>query len=597
MDLRFPGLMIAVQMTLAPLASGQIPSFRLGDPPVDGHFTAYGAERNAGINGFPVATGDFDGDGFLDLALAPMRANIPDGDSTRTQAGKVYVYFGDGSFNGFVDFNNPPENTAFFLGAESNDIFGAEVWAGDVNGDGVDDLLIGAQDTDGPNGERPGAGSLYIAFGNPGMRGTFDMRTPPAFVTQIHGDSISTNPGTGVGDRLGIWFRAGDLNGDGIDDILVGADRADGPNNEHTNCGSAYILFGGEVWPATMDLRTPPPGRTVLFHGVDNHDLFGSTLNLGDVNGDGYSDVLISASLNRAGATLGSPGTAGPGSGGGDGPPGLFRSNAGETYIFFNPANDWPSEIDAANPPISVSMTVVYGHTAGDSMGEEVLSLDLAADGADELILGALTRAPLGRSTAGSGYILPGGPHLENRQIDLASPPLDLSITEIYGIASGDIAADTMVPGDVDNDGFPDLVIGSPNHDLPGGNNEGRIDILFGREAPFPPVIDLANPPVDVRMVAAFGPQPGDVLAYSMTIGDWNDDGYADPMPNGMTADGFENQFLNTGDGYIIDGRVLAALAPPPTPTPTPEPTRSADFDHSGKVDAADLFLLLEGMQ
>ncbi len=548
-------------------AHSQIPTLQLGDPPIAGQLAVYGAEQNAAVNGLPVAVGDFNGDTFLDLAVAPMRATVPDGQTLRVEAGKVYVYFGDGTIAGQIDFASPPANSAVFLGAVARDIFGDEVWAGDINGDGIDDLLIGAQDHDGPGGTRPGAGSLYIVFGNAGMMGTYDMETPPSFVTQIHGDT-SGSPGSGVGDRLGIWFRAGDLNGDQYDDVLVGADRADGPGDTRSNCGSAYILYGTETWSATMDLRSPPPGRTVLIHGVDDGDLFGSTVNVGDVNGDGLTDLLISASLNRAGATLGAFGTAGPGAGGGDGPPGDFRSLAGETRVFFN-TGVWPDEIDAASPPESLSTTVIYGANAGDSMGEEVLSADMNGDGSQELILGALTRSPLGRSNAGSAYIFEGGPHLENRSIDLANPPNDFDLTEVYGIDAGDISGDTMVAGDVDKDGLMDLVNGSPNYNNQGIPDAGRIDILFGRTEPYPAIIDLDDPQADVRLAAALGVEAGDVMAYSMTIGDWNGDGFADPMPNAMTADGFNDAFPNTGDAYVVDGQLFAQIAPTFTPSPT----------------------------
>ncbi|MCA9446697.1 MAG: FG-GAP repeat protein [Candidatus Omnitrophica bacterium] len=642
---RFLNVFLSALFLLTTSSEAQIPIIQLEDPPISGQLTVYGAEQNAAVNGLPVAVGDFNGDTFQDMAIAPMRASVFDGEDLKVEAGKVYVYFGDGNIAGQINFATPPEESAIFLGANPRDIFGDEVWAGDFNGDDIDDILIGAQDTDGPNGTRPGAGSLYIVFGNSEMSGVYDMTSPPDFVTQIHGDTNATTPGTGVGDRLGIWFRAGDLNGDTYDDILAGADRADGPGDSRENCGSAYIIYGTETWSATMDLRTPPPGQTVLFHGVDNRDLFGSTVNVGDVNGDGLADVLISASLNRAGATLGGFGTAGPGAGGADGPPGDSRNLSGETRVFFN-SGSWPAEIDAASPPQSVSMTVVYGSDAGMVLGEEVLSGDINGDEAEELILGALTASPFNRTNAGASYILEGGPHLVNREIDMANPPTDFAITTIFGAEAGDISGDTMVVGDVDNDGFIDLVIGSPNYDSPGNNLNGRIDILFGRAEPFPSTIDLANAPADVRMAGAVGAEQGDVLAYSMTIGDWNGDGFSDPMPNAMTADGFNDLFPNTGDAYVLDGHLFASIAPTFTPSPsptftetpsftetptntdtetptltptetaTPSPTdtpsetatptftatgtpmetatKSADFNQSGEVDAADLIILLQ---
>lgn len=555
------GISILLFMTAISGSSAEPQGIRLGDPSVPGQMTFYGQAQGGGTAGLPVATGDFNGDTFLDHVHTPMTGNVNVNGTNRSSAGLANIYFGDGTLGGSVDFANPPANTAIFLGAKAGDILGDEVWAGDVNGDNIDDILLCAQDTDGPSGTRVGAGSLYIIFGNAAFSGTIDLATPPAYVTQIHGAETE--------DRLGIWVRSAELNNDLIDDIIVGADGADGPGNSRPNAGSAYIIFGTNTWQTSIDMASPPPGRSVLFHGIDNNDRFGGTVSVGDINGDGLVDALISAALNRSGAAL----QGGPGSGGGDGP-NNNESLAGETMVFFNPGV-WPTEIDAASPPASVSATIVYGERSGDACGEEVLGADMDGDGCDELIVGALTADPLGRGTAGIAYILTGGKSLENRTIDLANPPGDIAVTEIFGAETGDISADTMIGGDVDNDGFMDLMNGSPLYDVPGGTNAGRLDILFGQPDPFPSTIDLAAPPANVRMAFIEGPRLGDILCYSLTAGDWDKDGYADPMPNGMNADGFNDAIGTAGDAYIVSGSMLAQLAPTFTITQTPTQTNT----------------------
>jgi len=406
-------------------------------------------------------------------------------------------------------------------------------------------------------------------------------------VTQVYAEE--------AGDRLGIWVRAGDLNGDPIDDIVVGADGADGPDNNRSKTGSAYILYGRSDWPAVVDLASPSSGDRVLFHGIDPDDHFGGTVGVADINGDGRNDVLVGAALRRSGAVLG----GGPGLGGGDGPPGNGRADAGDTYVFFNPGV-WPDTIQAASPPASVSMTVVYGAMAGDYTGEEVLGGDLDGDGDEELIIGGFLASPFGRRRAGVAYVLEGGKHFENRVIDLASIPQDLQTTTLYGADEGDIFGDTMAVGDVDRDGANDLCLASPNHDGPRGIDQGRVDIFLGTKGfLFPPEIDLASLPLDLRRVTIYGPRQGDILAYSMAIGDWDQDGYMDPMPNGMGADGFQDAFLTAGDAYVISGAALSDLLPTPTPTeggaptptPTPVPTRSADLNRDERIDSDDLFL------
>jgi hypothetical protein len=506
-----------------------------------------------------------------------MVADVTGSGPLRTAAGIASIYFGTGAIAGSIDFASPPANTAFILGAHAGDITGDEVWKGDVNHDGIEDILLCAQDTDGPDGTRTGAGSLYILFGHSGFSGTVDLLTPPGWVTQIHGARSE--------DRLGIWVRSGDLNGDGIDDVLVGADGADGPGNARANCGAAYIIFGATTWSAVIDLASPPPG-IVTFHGVDPQDRFGSTLNVGDINGDGRLDVLVGSALNRSGASV----EGGPPSGAGDGPSN-DRPDAGEAAIFFNPGV-WPSVIDAAAPPSSVSETIIYGAAFSDYLGEEIFASDIDQDGTDELLLGALAASPLGRTAAGAGFILKGGKLLENRRIDMASPPGDVQITRILGRAPADILSDTMLAADVDKDGYPDVLMGSPLADAGLDFDTGKVDILFGRPEPYPAIIDLASPPPHVRMAFIIGAEAADILAYSMDAGDWDNDGFADVMPNAMGAGGQGNLITRAGDVEIVSGAMLAALAPSftitqtptitETPTITPTPSNTPTITETG---------------
>ncbi|MCG3199761.1 MAG: FG-GAP repeat protein [Candidatus Omnitrophica bacterium] len=558
------GLPAALLSLITSPAFAIIPTFRLEDPPIAGQMTLYGAveiDQNVGI---PVAVGDFNGDTFLDCASSRMVADVTGHGPLRDSAGMVHVYFGDGNLAGSVDLASPSAGILVILGAAAGDILGDELWSGDINGDGFDDLLIGAQDTDGPAGNRIGAGSLYILFGHAGLSGTIDLLTPPGYVTQIHGEHSE--------DRLGIWMRAGDATGDGIDDVLVGAD---GDDEAALNAGAAYLIHGStEDWPAGIDLKSPTQVTVTKFLGRDGHDRFGSTLNIGDINGDGKNDVIIGAGLNRAGASL----EGGPGAGAGDGPDNN-RLFAGEATVFFNPGM-WPALVQSGAPPASVSMTVVYGKFSGEYLGEEIVALDMNADGSDELVLGALVASRFGRSACGAGYILPGGKRLEGRSIDLLLPPMDVPVTEIVGRRNADIFADTMVDADVDGDGFEDLLMGSPLYDEGSAMEIGRVDILFGRSEPFPALIDLLNPPNTTRMAAIVGPEANDILAYSGAAGDWDKDGYGDPIPNAMGARGAGNRFPLSGDVQIVSGALLSALAPTftvtETPTEGPPPTATA---------------------
>ncbi len=206
--------------------------------------------------GYSLASGDANGDGIDDLAVgAPSRVEggFPD-------RGKVYLFTGTAG--------GLPSMAWSDLGDAGGDEFGKAVSMGDINADGIDDIVIGAPGYDETSLNR---GRIYLYFGTPGA---------PS-------ESLWVAMGQNADDAFGSAVACdGDANGDGHDDILIGASGYD--EGGLTSRGKAYLFEGGDVSPATL------PSWTKM---GDNSDyLFGAAVAFaGDVNGDGYDDALVSA--------------------------------------------------------------------------------------------------------------------------------------------------------------------------------------------------------------------------------------------------------------------------------------------------------------
>ncbi|MBK8553117.1 MAG: FG-GAP repeat protein [Ignavibacteria bacterium] len=240
----------------------------------------------------------------------------------------------------------------YFTGYAANDNFGFSVSsAGDVNGDGFNDIIIGAPFNDAAGSD---AGRAYIYFGGNIINSGVDV--------------ILT--GAAAGDKFGISVSsAGDINGDGFFDVIAGANFNDAGGS---NAGRAYIYFGGNTMNNVAD---------VILTGASVNDYFGSSLSsAGDVNSDGYIDVIVGAIRNDAGGT-----------------------DAGRAYIYFGGS--------VMNNIADVTLT---GAAANDFFGYSVSeSGDVNADGYSDVLVGAPNNDNAG-TDAGRAYIYFGGAVMNN---------------------------------------------------------------------------------------------------------------------------------------------------------------------------------------
>jgi hypothetical protein len=217
--------------------------------------------ENAGDEaGWAVAAGDADGDGVDDVLVGAFGER-----SAGSNAGAAYLVLGPAS--GTTDLSAAD---AKLLGENASDYAGYSVVMGDVDGDGSDDLLVGAT-LHSEGGTR--GGIAYLVLG-------------PVHGTRSLYEADARFIGEAANDRAGESVAVGDIDGDGIEDVLVGAPLGDTAGSD---AGAVYLVHGpasGRVDLADADTR---------FTGVDADDWAGASVAAGDVNGDGIKDILVGA--------------------------------------------------------------------------------------------------------------------------------------------------------------------------------------------------------------------------------------------------------------------------------------------------------------
>jgi hypothetical protein len=461
------------------------------------------------------SAGDVNGDGIADLIIG-----APYGDDGGGTAGEAYVIFGKaGATRASLDLTGLLATDGFIIqGDTAGDLAGFSVSsAGDINGDGIADLIVGAAGGDNGGGN---AGEAYVIYGKAGAtRSGIDLTNLAAsdgFIIQ----------GDAAGDRAGRNVAsAGDINGDGIADLIIGAPYG---ANGGTNAGEAYVIYGkAGATRASIDLTSLAAADGFIIQGDAAGDTAGfSVASAGDINGDGVADLIV-----------GAPG----GDNGG--------ASAGEAYVIYGKVGATRANLDLTNLLVTDGF-IIQGDAIDDQAGFSVASAgDVNGDGIADIIVGA-NRNDNGGSNAGAAYVIFGKAGATRTNLDLSS----LGATDGF-IIQGDTASDyagrsVASAGDVNGDGIADLIVGAPYGDN-GGSNAGEAYVIFGKAGATRLNIDLTNLSSADGFIIQ-GDAAGDVAGLSVASArDINGDGIADLIVGARNGD---NGGADAGEAYVIFG-------------------------------------------
>ncbi|MEZ4824330.1 MAG: integrin alpha [Ignavibacteria bacterium] len=428
-------------------------------------WTAEGDQTNSNFGYSVASAGDVNNDGFSDVIIgAPYYTN------GELLEGRVFVYYGSAS--GLPDSANWTKESNSIRAQYGNSVS----TAGDVNNDNYDDVIIGAHVYD--NDSLNAAGRVYVYYGSDsGLSETADWT--------VIGDQANARLGRSVS-------TAGDVNGDNYSDVIVGAmDYDEGENDE----GKVFVFYGSSTglsitadWTAQSNQQDAEIGCSVA--------------SAGDINNDGYSDIIAGARYYTD-----------------------SLSEEGAAFVWYGSI----AGLGADGTPVNADWSA-FGGQDGAGAGETVSSAgDVNGDGFSDVIVG-IPYYDNGQDNEGIVNVYLGSDSGLSKSVNWSAESDQQGASFGYGISCA---------GDVNNDGFSDLLVGAPYFNN-GEQNEGKAYLYLGSLSGLSDSADWTAE--SDQMDAVFGRSVS-------SAGDVNDDGFSDVIIGAHRFDNKGKVFVYYGFG------------------------------------------------